>query len=296
MKNEQFTEEEIKIVGKAKEQLSNYTTGGSTLGGLVGLALARSMKYKGLQGIAVAAGGVLIGSQVGLVFGAMKSVKTIQTIPNFRRVLNIVQEVREEKSGLSGPGGPRGSGGPTRHDHGPIAPVPGHQRVPAQPQGPELLSDYVVEQQEQHLQAFREGKDGYHGGNDPTKMQPDQTNAWAHAQQRTKEIQSNSTNWNQIRQQNMPKSVWNDIREGRHSGEPKDGDADIDLDQDRNSTGNSNNSPPPKTTTLSGWNRVRQGEANGFDTTRDGPSAFPRTREDLESKPSRQKNQYGDIL
>jgi hypothetical protein len=52
------------------------------------------MKYKGLQGMAVAAGGVLIGSQVGLVFGAMKSVKTIQTIPNFRRVLNIVQEVR----------------------------------------------------------------------------------------------------------------------------------------------------------------------------------------------------------
>ncbi|KAF8918003.1 hypothetical protein BGZ58_004969, partial [Dissophora ornata] len=39
MKNEQFTEEEIRIVGKAKEQLSSYATGGSVIGGLSGIML-----------------------------------------------------------------------------------------------------------------------------------------------------------------------------------------------------------------------------------------------------------------
>lgn len=56
--------------------------------------LARAKNFKGLQAMAIATGGFLIGSQMGVVMGAMASVRTIQSIPNFKRVLNIVQEVR----------------------------------------------------------------------------------------------------------------------------------------------------------------------------------------------------------
>ena len=52
--------------------------------------------------MAVAMGGLLVGSQLGLVMGAMASVRTIQSIPNFKRVMSIVQEVRYDKNGLVG--------------------------------------------------------------------------------------------------------------------------------------------------------------------------------------------------
>ncbi|KAG0362065.1 hypothetical protein BC939DRAFT_441865 [Gamsiella multidivaricata] len=296
MKNEHFTEEEIRIVGKAKEQLSSYATGGSVIGGLGGLALAKAKNFKGLQGMAIATGGFLIGSQLGLVMGAMASVKTIQSIPNFQRILNIVQEVREEAPGS---GGSRGPGGPIRHDHAATMPSAGHQRFPVQPRRSELMSDDAVEQQSQQFQEFKNG-DGYHGGNDPNgSALHDQSSAWARAQQRAKEIQSNSPNWNQIRQMNMPKSAWNDIRDGRHASTKTGDDGDEDTDDTNDNHARSKQSPPVNSKRRSAWDRMRQGDADGFvsvEAAPDGPSEFPRTREDLESRPSRQKNQYGDAL
>jgi hypothetical protein len=56
--------------------------------------LARAKNFKGLQAMAIGVGGFLIGSQIGILMGAMASVRTIQSIPNFQRVINIVQEVR----------------------------------------------------------------------------------------------------------------------------------------------------------------------------------------------------------
>jgi len=134
--------------------------------------------------------------------------------------------------------------------------------------------------------------------------------AWAHAQQRAKEIQNHSTSWGQIRQQNTPKSTWNDVREGRRRTQLKDEDLegrDDELNQSSNNRSprsTTTTTTTPSTTTAaerkaSAWDRVRQGEANGLlnqDAAPDGPSAFPRTREDLESRPSRQKNRYGDAL
>ncbi|KAK3807335.1 MAG: hypothetical protein J3Q66DRAFT_89225 [Benniella sp.] len=321
MKNEQFTEDEIRTVAKAKEQISSYTTGGSVIGGLSALALVRAKNMKGLQGIAITTGGFLIGSQLGLIMGALKGVRTIQSIPNFQRVMNIVQEVRDEESGLGSPGAPRGSGagiggGPHRQDPRPSVPSISYQRTSSaqQPRGPELLSDDAVELQEQQLQEFN-ARDGYHGGHDPSKAPHDQGSAWAYAQQRAKEIQNHSTSWGQVRQQNTPKSAWNDIREGRRGTELK-GDQDMEGRDDELNQSSNNRSPTRTTSTTttstttaaaataaerkaSAWDRVRQGEANGLlnqDAAPDGPSAFPRTREDLESRPSRQKNRYGDAL
>ncbi|KAG0301560.1 hypothetical protein BGZ97_002738, partial [Linnemannia gamsii] len=170
MKNERFTDEEIKTVEKAKEQLSSYTSGGSVIGGAAGLMLARAKNFKGLQAMAIGVGGFLIGSQIGILMGAMASVRTIQSIPNFQRVINIVQEVREEgaaaAAGGAAPRGPRNNG-PLQHDRAASMPSAGTQRFPIQPRlGSELMTDDAVAQQVQPEQGFKDG-DGYHGGRDP---------------------------------------------------------------------------------------------------------------------------------
>ncbi|GJJ68069.1 hypothetical protein EMPS_00415 [Entomortierella parvispora] len=310
MRNEHFTEEEIKIVDKAKGQLSTYATTGSLLGGAGGVLIARAKNFKGLQAVAIATGGFLIGSQMGVVMGAMASVRTIQSIPNFKRVLNIVQEVRNEAAGPAGA---------HRQDHSASMPSAGHQRFPVQdhgqgqqfPQMPsspqyssqrggsrqpsELLSDDLVQQQ----YGLQVAADGYHGGHDPSgsrKQGYNNSSAWAQAEQKAQEIHNNSQSWTDIRQKNMPRSAWNDVRDGRLPQDGSNGDDDEDDDNDQRTANGKKRKPLP---TVTGWDRVRQlGDGEGFGGVSgiDGPSAFPRTREDLESRPSRQKNQYGDAI
>ncbi|OAQ28989.1 hypothetical protein K457DRAFT_155908 [Linnemannia elongata AG-77] len=315
MKNERFTDEEIKIVEKAKEQLSSYTTGGSVVGGAVGLMLARAKNFKGLQAMAIGMGGLLIGSQMGIIMGAMASVRTIQSIPNFQRVINIVQEVREEGAAAAGaPVTPRHrSGGPMQHDRAASMPSAGTQRFPIQPRlGSELMTDDAVAQQAHPEQEFK-GGDGYHGGRDPGSSGSStarQDSAWAHVDQRAKEIHNNSPGWSQIRQQNMPRSAWNDVREGRsHTRSTNDSPSDEHDDHDhRHHDGLGSDSKRSNTTSsstkTSSWDRIRKGEVgvdgyvgvSGTGAVVDGPSEFPRTREDLENRPSRVKNQYGDAM
>ncbi|KAF9101058.1 hypothetical protein BGX27_000118 [Mortierella sp. AM989] len=272
MKQEHFTEEEIKIVKKAKEQISSYT---------------RAKNFKGIQSMMIATGGFFIGSQIGLIMGAMSSVRTIQSIPNFQRVLNIVQEVRTETSSQGG------QSGQPQHDRATAFPSARHQRPSTQQSRSELITDYAVDQQNHQFEGFKDG-DGYHGGDDPSgQARNDQNTAWSQASQRAKELRSHSNHWDQIRQQSMPKSAWNDVRGGNHRSTTTNGDIAEEIP-----SGGSKKTEGGKPA-LSAWDRVRKSDTNGLTdsgTTYDGPSDFARTREDLESKPSRQKNQYGDML
>ncbi|KAF9129470.1 hypothetical protein BG015_004142 [Linnemannia schmuckeri] len=313
MKNERFTDEEIKIVEKAKEQLSSYTSGGSVIGGAVGLMLARAKNFKGLQVMAIGMGGFLIGSQIGIIMGAMASVRTIQSIPNFQRVINIVQEVRDEGAVAAG-GAPRGPrhNGPLHHDRAASTPSAGTQRFPIQPRlGSELMTDDAVAQQVQPDQGFKDG-DGYHGGQDPGSASGSnairQDSAWAHVDQRAKELHNSSTGWSQIRQQNMPRSAWNNVREGRSRTRSNEQSSDDYDDHDHRHHDGLGSDSKRSTTTVSSaktssWDRIRKGEAGGDgfagvsgSSVADGPSEFPRTREDLENRPSRHRNQYGDAM
>ncbi|KAI1287227.1 hypothetical protein EDD11_010370 [Mortierella claussenii] len=260
--------------------------------------------------MAICAGGLFIGSQFGLVLGLLSSIKTVQSIPNFQRVLKIIQEVREEDSGQGGAGAIEGAG----HDRAATMPSAGHQRFPVQQRrSSELMTDSAVEQQSQGFSEFKNG-DGYHGGNDPNGaarlgQQSDHT-AWSQVAQRAKELQNTSSSWNQIRQENLPKSAWNDIRQGRRPSRGAKNDDDVEGDNDvgaendddpkgEQRKGSGTNSSSRKSAG-SAWDRVRRGGAEGgfvsSEGAPDGPSDFARTREDLESKPSHQKNQYGDAL
>lgn len=56
--------------------------------------LARRKKFNPLQIFAVAAGGFLIGSQMGLISGALAGIKAINTLPNPQRLINVIREVQ----------------------------------------------------------------------------------------------------------------------------------------------------------------------------------------------------------
>ncbi|KAG0290032.1 hypothetical protein BGZ96_006500 [Linnemannia gamsii] len=319
MKNERFTDEEIKTVERAKEQLSSYTSGGSVLGGAAALMLARAKNFKGLQVMAIGVGGFLIGSQVGIIMGAMASVRTIQSIPNFQRVINIVQEVREEGAaaaagGVAAPRGPRNNGS-IQHDRAASMSSAGTQRFPMQPRlGSELMTDDAVAQQVLPEQGFKDG-DGYHGGRDPGSAAGSggarQDSAWAHVDQKAKELHNNSPGWSQIRQQNMPRSAWNDVRDGRDrtrspNDQPSENDHDDHDHRHHDGLGSDSKrmsaaaAAAAGSAKVSGWDRVRKSEVGGDGvlnaSSADGPSEFPRTREDMENRPSRLKNQYGDAM
>jgi hypothetical protein len=44
--------------------------------------------------LAVAGGGFLIGSQMGLISGALAGIKVINTLPNPQRLINVIREVQ----------------------------------------------------------------------------------------------------------------------------------------------------------------------------------------------------------
>jgi len=96
-----------------------------------------------------------------------------------RMLISYFFDHRDEGPGQGSPAAPRGSagggGGPHRQDPRPTMPSINYQRTSSaqQARGPELLSDDAVELQEQQLQEFN-GRDGYHGGHDPTKAPHDQ--------------------------------------------------------------------------------------------------------------------------
>lgn len=109
----------------------------------------------------------------------------------------------------------------------------------------------------------------------------------------------------------MPRSAWNDVRNGRartRSSNDQFSDDDHDDNDHRHHDGLGSESKRRSAAAaaaagsakVSSWDRVRKSEAGGDGimnaSSADGPSEFPRTREDLENRPSRHKNQYGDAM
>lgn len=69
-------------------------TGGLT-GAMAAFLLAKSKKFNPIQMLALTGGGFLMGSQMGLISGALAGVKTINTLPNPQRLINVVREVQQ---------------------------------------------------------------------------------------------------------------------------------------------------------------------------------------------------------
>lgn len=57
--------------------------------------LAKRKKFNNpIQLLAVTGGGFLMGTQIGVISGALAGVKTINSLPNPQRIINVVREVQ----------------------------------------------------------------------------------------------------------------------------------------------------------------------------------------------------------
>lgn len=115
IKEHNLTEQEVKAIDTARDQLQTHSkqlfewarrtmgrltchhvayTGGLT-GAMAAFLLAKSKKFNPIQMLALTGGGFLMGSQMGLISGALAGVKTINTLPNPQRLINVVREVQQ---------------------------------------------------------------------------------------------------------------------------------------------------------------------------------------------------------
>ncbi|KAI8584793.1 hypothetical protein K450DRAFT_218036 [Umbelopsis ramanniana AG] len=89
-----LTPEEVAAIDKARGQLSSHTTFGGFAGAAVGAFLGVRRRFSPWASFALAGGGFLIGTQMGLVSGALAGVNTIKTLPNSEHLMNLVRDVQ----------------------------------------------------------------------------------------------------------------------------------------------------------------------------------------------------------
>ncbi|KAI8987194.1 hypothetical protein BDB01DRAFT_784984 [Pilobolus umbonatus] len=95
-KEHNLTEQEIKVIEKARDQLQTQTSVGGMVGASVAFFLGKAKKFNPIQILAITGGGFLMGSQMGLISGALSGVKAINSVPNPQRLINIIREVQME--------------------------------------------------------------------------------------------------------------------------------------------------------------------------------------------------------
>ena len=64
------------------------------MGAATAFLLAKRKKFNPIQMLALTGGGFLMGSQMGLISGALAGVKTIQSSPNPQRLVSVIREVQ----------------------------------------------------------------------------------------------------------------------------------------------------------------------------------------------------------
>lgn len=96
MKEHDFTDQEIKAIDDARDQLRSHTRIGGFTGATTAFILGKVKNYKPFQLLLLAGGGLLLGTQTGFVTGALAGVKSINNLPNPQRIINVMKEIQEE--------------------------------------------------------------------------------------------------------------------------------------------------------------------------------------------------------
>ncbi|ORX45652.1 hypothetical protein DM01DRAFT_1349277 [Hesseltinella vesiculosa] len=270
-KEHNLTDQEIKAIDTARQQISSHTSlggfGGAASAALLGgsydilVMLRRSNEESQTAAIACRySRGFLFGSQVGFVAGALASVNTIKSLPNPQRVVEVIREVQEEARRQIGQ--PNATRPPMQRATMPISDpgsVPGHG-----PQDDKFITDdlsvhgeYATANSEfQTDQASQmQQKQGW-----PSKEKPAiavQTQANQPAQQSA---------WDKIRASNQPNSAWAKVRQ-----EAAQHPTDI--------------------------RAIEAAKAKRVEQLKETEVSFdnlPRTREEADQRVKFQRNQYGD--
>ncbi|KAI9361503.1 hypothetical protein BD770DRAFT_434457 [Pilaira anomala] len=96
VKEHELTEQEIKAIDTAREQLQTHSYTGGIVGATTAFLLAKTKKFNPIQLLALTGGGFLMGTQMGVISGALAGVKTINSLPNPQRIINVVREAQLE--------------------------------------------------------------------------------------------------------------------------------------------------------------------------------------------------------
>ncbi|SAM01941.1 hypothetical protein [Absidia glauca] len=263
-KEHQLTDQELKALDTARNQLSSHGYLGGFTGASAAFLIGMRKKYKPLQLLALAGGGFLLGAQFGFVSGALAGVQTIKTLPNPQRLVSVIREVQMEQMNAKGmlPSQPH------RPEPHPKAHMDAHMDDTFSSEDPALHGGYSTRPGSE-FQTDRAVQSQQQNGwqtNTTEQQQPQQQQrpSW------TRQAPSQPSKWDEIRSENLPNTAWAKIRQ-----EAKTQGVDS------------------KSIEQAKANRVaelqeRQVGAGGFDD-------LPRTREEAEQRTTGRRNQWGDM-
>ncbi|CAO3590829.1 unnamed protein product [Absidia cylindrospora] len=281
-KEHQLTEQEINAIDTARQKLNSHTSMGGFTGASVAFLIGKRKNFKPLQLLALAGGGYLMGSQVGLVSGALAGINTIKALPDPQRLVNVIREVQKETlNGNSNSSSSSSRSLPTSisqentesssssSTYPSLSTPPSSQRIQGNDtfasEDPALHGDYIRSGSE--FQTDRAVQHQQQNGwqNNSNQQQPTHsTQAPPSHQQQTV---AQPSKWEQIRSENSPNSAWTRIRQ--EAAEQKTDTSTIDQAKAQRVVA------------------LKEREAN-FDD-------LPRTREEAEQRTTGRRNQWGDM-
>ncbi|CAO3618531.1 unnamed protein product [Cunninghamella echinulata] len=273
-KEHHLTNQEIQAIDKARQKLNSHTTLGGFVGSTSAFLLGKAKKFGPLPLLALAGGGFLMGSQMGLISGAVAGVKIIKELPNPQRLVNVIREVQQEYL--------------TAHRNGAPAPQPRSSSSRAQPISdipssssnlPTAIPDsdgFIAEDSTIHGEYNTKGSEfqtdraiqlQQQNGWQMNKNQPNQPTVQVQVLNQQQETGGGGA-WDKIRSQNLPNNTWSKIRKeaAEHKADPK---------------------------------AIEEAKARRVQQLREQEVSFdniPRTREETEQLPTGKRNQYGDYI
>ncbi|KAG2198087.1 hypothetical protein INT47_011922 [Mucor saturninus] len=267
VKEQNLSEQELKAVDTAREQLQTHTYTGGLIGATTAFFLGKKKKFNPIQLLALTGGGFLMGTQMGVISGALAGVKTIQSLPDPKRLIGVVREVQIEamKGRQSGGGGAP----PTISPHQ-MTPQELHEAQSPQDQ---FSPDHVENQQGGGKSAWNNKRSLSHTGElDMTDETDPLSRQEATATTRHLKQQQQQSAWDKIRAESLPNNTWSKIRMQAQKN-PDDEEEIAKAKAARAS-------------------RLRENAEFSYNNVEE----LPRTREEDMQRGTSRKNQWGDPL
>ncbi|CAO3649051.1 unnamed protein product [Mucor hiemalis] len=267
VKEHNLTEQEIKAIDTARDQLQTHTYTGGLAGATTAFLLGKRKKFNPIQILAVTGGGFLLGSQMGLISGALAGVKTINSLPNPQRLINVVREVQMEA--MKGRQQQLGGGG--AGNNRPI--------LRPQPMSPQEIHESQSSQDDFAPNEPVNGRSAWNNkspasfSNSGEMDVTDETDPLSRpeANRPVNNKQPHPSAWEKIRSENLPNNTWSKIRMEAQKN-PQD---------------------PAEIAKAKAARVQRLSEGSEFNAS---STELPRTREEDMERKTQRKNQWGDPL
>ncbi|KAI8369645.1 uncharacterized protein BYT42DRAFT_117348 [Radiomyces spectabilis] len=277
-----LSEQEIQTLATARQQLNTHTRLGGFIGSATAFWIGTRRKFRPLGLLALAGGGFLIGSQVGMISGMLASIKSIKTLPEPQHLVNAIKNMQNDMLQargykLDGPGGRPRAMTPEEREH----PTSGYQPQMSSTSSGNFEStsspdyhgntEFMADQAENATSSSWNRsssepsadrtwnrKDMEYDGNANTGN----TSAQSQAQQQSA--------WDRVRAENLPNNSWTKLRMQAQQNPNADADAS-----------------KARTERI---NRLKDQD------TVTSVDDLPRTREEWEKRSSTRTNQWGDAV